>query len=242
MDANLRHYCSDTDIMTDLGITTDVEALRKIFNPENLSLVDVGCGNGDLARKLAYVGATICGVEPDAVQAEKNAQAEPVKNVTFCESRANQLPMEDNSVDGLMFSLSLHHIPQIEMQASLDEAFRVIKPTGFLAAIEPLLEGTHNYAIELFHDETEVRQQAIQALSDFAKPYYTNWQQYYYTTEKIYENFEDFANHYSDRSYSSSDTNIIRSDAVRARFESAREGDQYILRQPMRIDFFTHPN
>ncbi len=228
-------------IQTNLGTTTDVKALRKIFDPDGLRLVDVGCGSGDLARKLAYVGATVVGVEPDAVQAAKNAQADPVTNVSFHASRASKLPLEDRSVDGVMFSLSLHHIPQSEMQSSIDEAFRVVTSNGFFAAIEPMLEGSYNDAIELFHDETEVRLQAIQALKDFAQPRYSGWQQYYYTTETTYHNFEDFASYHIEMSHSALNPDLIQSEAVRKRFESTREGDSYVLRQPMRIDFFTDP-
>ena len=58
--------------MIDLGKLSDVKALRRIINPDGLMLIDVGCGAGDLARKLAYVGATVIGVEPDTIQAQKN--------------------------------------------------------------------------------------------------------------------------------------------------------------------------
>ncbi len=48
--------------MGDLGRLSDVKALRKIFDPNGLRLIDIGCGDGALARKLAYVGATVLGV------------------------------------------------------------------------------------------------------------------------------------------------------------------------------------
>ena len=126
---------------TQLGTTTDVKALRQIFNPNGLRLVDVGCGAGDLSRKLAYVGASVLGVEPDTIQAKKNAEAEPVANVGFVEAVAHEMPVEGGSVDGVIFSLSLHHVPRTDMQASLEKAHGALKPGGFLAAVEPLLEG-----------------------------------------------------------------------------------------------------
>lgn len=227
--------------MTDLGTTTDVKALRKIFNPDGLHLVDIGCGDGDLARKLAYVGATVIGIEPDPVQAKKNAHAEPVEHLSFYQARATQLPLEESSIDGLIFSLSLHHIPQNEMQESIDEAFRVLKATGFMMINEPLLEGSYNDVIKPFHDETEVRLQAIAAINDFAKPLYSEWKQYFYTTETVYKSFEEFTDYYLNISYSFMNPDIIISDIVRERFEATREGEVYVLRQPMRIDYFTTP-
>lgn len=227
--------------MTNLGVTSDVKALRKIFNPDGLTLVDVGCGDGDLARKLAYVGATVIGVEPDSVQAQKNAQSDSVANVSFHQARASELPVEDQSVDGVMFSLSLHHVPQDEMQSSLDEALRVIKPTGFVAVIEPLLEGSYNNVIQLFHDETEVRTQAIEAIEAYAKPRYENSEQYMYTTESVYESFSVFASRYLEMTYNSFDSDVVLSSEVKRRFEDNRQGNIYVLEQPMRIDFFTNP-
>ncbi len=224
--------------MCDMGRLSDVRALRSIFDPDGLRLMDIGCGDGTLARKLAYVGATVTGVEPDSIQAQKNAAAEPMENVRFVQARACEIPADDNSVDGLIFSLSLHHVPRDQMRASLEEARRVIAPGGFMAVAEPLLEGSHNAAIELFHDETEVRQHAIEALKKFARPLFTNWRQYFYTSEARYDNFEVFSNRYINTTYNSLDRDIITSDAVRKRFESNRDGDDYLLLQPMRIDYY----
>ena len=226
----------------DLGRLSDVKALRTIFNPQGLRLVDVGCGDGTLARKLAYVGATVVGFEPDAVQAQKNAQAVPTANVTFFEARAKHIPVDDASVDGVIFSLSLHHVPREEMQASLEDARRVIRPGGFLAVVEPLPEGSYNDAIQLFHDETEVRQYAVEALTHYARPLFTHWQHYFYTTETRYGSFDDFADRYASITYSEFDPAIVRSDAVRERFEASRDGEGYLLLQPMRVDFYTDPH
>ena len=225
--------------MCDLGRLSDVKALRSIFDPNELRLIDIGCGDGSLARKLAYVGATVMGVEPDSIQAQINASAESVENVQFFEAYANEIPADDSSVDGVIFSLSLHHVPRDEMQASLNEARRVIKPGGFMAVAEPLVEGSYNAAIELFHDETEVRQHAIEALQSFACPQFNDWRQYFYTTETRFESFDTFADHYINMTYNTFDRDIITSAAVRERFESNRDGNDYLLLQPMRIDLFS---
>ncbi|MEM7294212.1 MAG: class I SAM-dependent methyltransferase, partial [Pseudomonadota bacterium] len=213
----------------DFGTTSDVKALRSIFNPDGLKLVDVGCGAGDLARKLAYVGATVLGVEPDSVQAQKNAAADPVDNVEFVEAVAHEMPVDDHSVDGVIFSLSLHHVPQTDMQASLEKACRALKPDGFLAAVEPLFEGSYNDCIELFHNEQEVRENAIAALEKYARPAFSHWQQYFYTTEARYPDFAAFTDRYVNMTYNSFDPDIVRSDAVRERFERCRDGDDYLL-------------
>jgi len=223
----------------DLGTTTDVKALRAIFHPDGLHLVDLGCGSGDLARKLTYVGATVLGVEPDAVQAQKNAAAETPERVRFAHARAHEMPVENASVDGVMFSLSLHHVPKRLVQASMAKAIDVLRPQGFLAVIEPLFAGSYNDCIELFHNEQAVREDAQAAIKKYAAPQFDNWQQYVYTTETYYNHFDEFSDRYVNMTYATFDATVVRSKAVRQRFEACREGARYCLRSPMRIDFFT---
>ena len=168
------------------------------------------------------------------------AQAPAVDNVTFVEAMANEIPAEAGSVDGVIFSLSLHHVPQKDMQSSLDKARSLLKPDGFLAIVEPLLEGSYNDVIELFHDETVVRHQAIDAIERFAKPHFSCWQQYLYTTETRYTDFTEFSDRYVNMTYNSFDSADVCNDAVRGRFEANRDGDGYLLASPMRIDFFSN--
>ncbi|MEM7209783.1 MAG: class I SAM-dependent methyltransferase [Pseudomonadota bacterium] len=224
---------------TELGTTTDVKALRAIFDPNGLHLVDLGCGAGDLARKLAYVGATVLGVEPDAAQAEKNAAATAVDRVSFVQACAHEMPVDEGSSDGVMFSLSLHHVPKDLMQASIEKAIGVLKPDGFLAVVEPLFAGSYNDCIELFHNEEAVRKDAEAAVKQFAAPHFDRWQQFFYTTETHYDNFDEFSDRYVNMTYLTFHADVVRSDVVRQRFEACREGDRYCLRSPMRIDFFT---
>ncbi|MGB1110739.1 MAG: class I SAM-dependent methyltransferase, partial [Gammaproteobacteria bacterium] len=177
--------------MTQLGIATDLQALLSLIDPKGLTLLEAGCGDGSLARQLVGQGATVMGLEPDPVQATKNAQAEPMVGLSFHESPADQMPLEDASVHGVIFSLSLHHIPKPLMGPSLREAHRVLKPGGFLAVVEPIADGSNNHVMELFHDEREVRDVAIEALERDAAPLFEQRQQYFYTTERRFGRFED---------------------------------------------------
>ena len=85
-----------------------------------------------------------------------------------------------------------------------------------------------------------MRQHAIDALERHARPLFSTWQQYFYTAETRYSDFDAFTDRYVNMTYNSFDLNIVRSDAVRARFEACRDGDDYLLLSPMRIDFFTN--
>ena len=126
------------DGRTDLGERSDVAAVLALTPVAGLALVDVGCGAGHNARELAEAGASVLAVEPDPIQAAKNRDAAPAPGVTFVEARAERLPAETGSVDGVLFFRSLHHVPVEAMAAALAEAARALKPgTGFLCVIEP---------------------------------------------------------------------------------------------------------
>jgi len=156
---------------TDLGERrNDVSALLALTSVAGLALVDVGCGAGGNARDLAGAGATVLGVEPDPIQAARNRDAAATPGVAFLEARAERLPAGDGSMDGVVFFRSLHHVPVEAMDRALAEAARVLNPaTGFLAVVEPGVEGTHFPVMRPFHDETIVRAQAQAALDRAAK-------------------------------------------------------------------------
>ena len=128
---------------TDLGELTDLQAVTRLVDVNRLRLVDVGCGACHIARSLAELGADVLGIEPDPAQAERNRRADRVANVTLIEAGAEAIPADNQSVDGVMFFRSLHHVPRRLMDAALVEAARVLKPGGFLYVVEPGMEGSH---------------------------------------------------------------------------------------------------
>jgi ubiquinone/menaquinone biosynthesis C-methylase UbiE len=127
-----------------LGERTDVAAVAALTSVAGLIVVDVGCGAGRTSRELAAIGARVIGVEPDPIQSAKNRQGEPAPGIAFVEARAESLPVDSGSADGVFFFRSLHHVPVETMEAALAEAARALKPeTGFLCVVEPGMSGTH---------------------------------------------------------------------------------------------------
>ena len=149
----------------DLGRLNDLEAIDRLLAVKGLKLLDVGCASGAQDRELVARGATVLGVEPDPVQAEKNRNAAPLQGLQFVEARAQALPADDQSMDGVFFFRSLHHVPMEAMDAAFAEAARVLKPDGFLWIVEPGMTGTHFPLMRPFHDETVVRNAAQAALA-----------------------------------------------------------------------------
>lgn len=228
---------------TNLGEKTDIEAVLSLLPVSGLSLVDVGCGPGLTSRALAAQGARVLAVEPDPVQAEKNRNAEPVPGLRFVEGGAEQLPLADNSVDGVLFFRSLHHVPVEHMDAALTEAARVLKPdTGFLCIIEPGMTGTHFQVMRPFHDETRVRTAAQAALARTARDLFRERSSYRFAHFPRYPDFETMVERFVGTTFNAISRERVETDEVRALFESGRTtGGDHVFDQPMLMDLYRAP-
>jgi len=116
------------------------ELLRKLIirelkrhNPHGL-LVDIGCGPGYLITDMRrnFKDLSIIGVDiSDEMlrEASKNVSAIGSKeNTSFRQGDIHALPFEDNSVDYIISTLSLHHWS--EPKQALNEIHRVLEPEG----------------------------------------------------------------------------------------------------------------
>ena len=126
--------------------------------------------------------------------------------------------------------------------AVFSEAFRVLRPDGFLCVIEPMACPL-NDVMKLFHDEDRERQEAQQALREFAVPAFKTVQIFTYHSFTQYASFEKFAEHFSDRSFNDLyDADDLQRPEVRLAFERLGQPDYrfqspkqaMILQQPVR--------
>jgi ubiquinone/menaquinone biosynthesis C-methylase UbiE len=221
-----------------LGELSDIEAVEALVDVSGLALVDVGCGSGATARLLAERGATVVGLEPDPVQAAQNAKADPTPGVTLFEGHGEALPQQDDSVDGVFFFRSLHHVPAEGMDTALSEAHRVVRPGGFVLVVEPGMEGTHFEMMRPFHDEGRVRTLAQQALQRTASRIFASHQGYECLQFGRYDSFEALVTRFSSMSFNDIDPDSIDVPEVRAAFERARTESGYVFDQPILIDLY----
>ncbi len=225
---------------TDLGEKSDLAAICELMDVSGLKLVDVGCGPATVSRELAGMGATVLGVEPDPIQAEKNRQMEPVEGFTFTEGGAEKLPLESGSVDGVFFFRSLHHVPVEHIDDALAEAARVLKPeTGFLCVVEPGVTGTHFPIMRPFHDETYVRAQAQAALGRMKGKLFDSEGFYSYVQYPRHQSFESMVEKVTGLTYNNITRDQVETEEVRELFEQGKtdEGD-YCFEQPMLLDLY----
>jgi ubiquinone/menaquinone biosynthesis C-methylase UbiE len=225
---------------TDFGELTDLDAVDRLVSARGLDLIEVGCAGGDMARHLADRGATVLGIEPDAVQAEQNRSQPPTPGVTLVEAAGEELPAEDNSVDGVLFFRSLHHVPPALMDKALGEAARVLKPGGFLYVAEPSMEGSNYAMTRLFNDETEKRTLAQQALDRTAARLFEETGKYVYMLHPRRANLESMAARIASRSFNRIAREMIDVPEVRKHFEAARSEGGYVFDQPMLVNMYRH--
>ena len=127
-------------------------------------VLDIGCGNGVLARSLSERGARIVGVDPNGDALALARQAAPGE--TFYQAGAEAVPFADSSFDGAIFLNSLHHVPQRAMHQALREAARVTKPAGPIVVIEPLPSGSFFSVLRTVEDESAVRAAAQEVIAE----------------------------------------------------------------------------
>jgi ubiquinone/menaquinone biosynthesis C-methylase UbiE len=97
-------------------------------------VLEVGCGTGVLTRVLAALPQvrTVVGVDLAESLVEKARELAP--GLRFEQADARSLPFAEASFDVVVFDSTLSHVP--EPQRALDEAFRVLRPGGLLAAFD----------------------------------------------------------------------------------------------------------
>jgi ubiquinone/menaquinone biosynthesis C-methylase UbiE len=101
-------------------------------------VVDIGCGTGALAIPIAerMPTARVIGVDGDP-EVLGIAKSKPGgKKVKWTEALADAVPVEDGTVDSVVTSLLLHHLPLETKEAALAEARRVLRPDGQLVVAD----------------------------------------------------------------------------------------------------------
>ncbi len=113
--------------------------LIKFMNPSNnQSLIDVGCGTGDIAKM--YSKATdnitnILAVDPNKNMIEKGKKKlEKYKNINWKISSAEELDVDDETFDFYTISFGLRNTSSVKK--TFKEAYRVLKKGGRFLCLE----------------------------------------------------------------------------------------------------------
>jgi len=79
----------------------DSDIYNRLLSLDNKHILELGCGGADITRHIATsgVGRRITALEVDEIAHGKNLQIADLPNVTFGLSGAQQIPLQDESVD-----------------------------------------------------------------------------------------------------------------------------------------------
>jgi SAM-dependent methyltransferase len=144
--------------------------LDELLDVRDRDVLDVGCGEGALVRRLAAAGARMVGLDPlpgALERARREDSSAPADR--YVEGSAEALPFADASFDAVIFFNSLHHVPLASMDAALVEAARVLRRGGLLYVQEPLAEGSAFALLCPVEDETRARAAAQEAVGRAAQ-------------------------------------------------------------------------
>ena len=109
------------------------------INPQpNSKLVDVASGTGDIAKLFSKKNndtSDITCIEPNADMLEEGkANLKEFKNIKWLKAQAEKLPLDDNTFDFYTISYGIRNVTDINK--TLSEAFRVLKPGGRFMCLE----------------------------------------------------------------------------------------------------------
>ncbi|MEK3808137.1 class I SAM-dependent methyltransferase [Bacillus sp. FSL H8-0547] len=89
------------------------------------TILDIGAGTGNYSYELADSGYDVIALQPSKIM---RTQARKHKNPNWKEGFAEQIPLEDNSVDGIVCTLASHHFQDLSL--CFREMKRVLKDDG----------------------------------------------------------------------------------------------------------------
>jgi ubiquinone/menaquinone biosynthesis C-methylase UbiE len=205
-------------------------------------VIDVGCGNGDVARALSEQGARVIGIDRhemlSKVQIEERTNA-----VRFLEGGAERIPVASGSAALVLFLASLHHVPHARMHDAVREAYRVLAPGGHALFIEPLVECSYYLITRLAEEETEARRVAHEAIDKACTVGFRQRSEEFFFIERSFEDFRDLLELHWEEGEQEKREVLARAEVI-ARTLAAGAGctlDDYRFSSACRLDLLCKP-
>lgn len=129
---------------------------------KGLHFLEIACGTGRLTRfmKLAFPEARITAIDLSRPYLDKaKEQLKGFKGIDFLQGNGADLSFKDQQFDGVYSCFLFHELPREEREKIFSESHRVLKPNGWMGAIDSLQKGDRpqmDFALErfptLFHE------------------------------------------------------------------------------------------
>lgn len=122
------------NVFTDEANHKIINTIIRLLNPSQTDpLIDLGCGSGIFTQMLADRGFECIGVDLSHNLLRRGKQQRA--DLTFIQADVEALPFADNSVETIVLSCLIHHLPDPRQCAR--ELHRVLKPNGRFVAFDP---------------------------------------------------------------------------------------------------------
>jgi 2-polyprenyl-3-methyl-5-hydroxy-6-metoxy-1,4-benzoquinol methylase len=96
-------------------------------------VLDVGCGEGLLAQRLAPVSRTVTGIDPDPCSVERAIdRVAPSDRISIAQKDFDGYEPGERTFDLITFVASLHHM---ELRAALQKARNLVRSGGEIAVV-----------------------------------------------------------------------------------------------------------
>ncbi|MFY0654050.1 MAG: class I SAM-dependent methyltransferase [Cyclobacteriaceae bacterium] len=103
--------------------------------------LDLGCGTGNYTIALNQKGIQMVGIDPSSKMLSE-AQYKSSK-IKWLEGRAENIPLQDSSIDGAVCTLTIHHWK--DLSQALKELHRILQKRGKVVIFTSTPEQMHGY-------------------------------------------------------------------------------------------------
>jgi len=218
--------------------------LAELLALDGARVIELGCGKAEQTLRLArlFPSAQFIAFEVDAIQHALNLASEHPANVQFRDGGAEDIALDDASVDVVLMFKSLHHVPTARLDAALAEIRRILKPGGLAYISEPVFAGALNEINRIFHDEERVRLAAFAALQRAVDNGVLELvTERFIRIERAFSDFADFERKVLNVTYNDNNLTPAQYDEVRTRFAAHMTPGGARFDVPLRIDLLRRP-
>jgi len=215
------------------------EIYNRLLRLDGKHILELGCGKAEKTRAIATSGAgrRVTALEVDEIAHRNNLRSKHPPNVEFMLAGAQDIPLEDASVDVVMMFKSLHHVPVASMGKSMSEIARVLKPGGHAYISEPVYAGDFNEILSIFNDEKEVREAAFKAVCQAVDDGLLSLvEEVFFNSPRHFKDFADFETNIINVTHSEYTLDAETHDRVRKSFEKHPGDDGVTFLTPVRVD------
>ncbi|NOQ51840.1 MAG: methyltransferase domain-containing protein [Desulfuromonadaceae bacterium] len=171
-----------------------IKAIVTHFELTGKDVLEIGCGKGRITRDLAKYARSVVAIDPDMTALAHARATISAENVEFKSAPEGIPKLPEKSFDLVIYTLSLHHVPEQEMLQSLKSAGRLLREEGRILVLEPGDGGSFNELKRRFGagsgDEAPEKAAAIRAMQNLEG--WSMGETIHFEAEFLFNDAEDF--------------------------------------------------